>query len=744
MRASARLSRNEAESSGSVNISWDAAWASVPEQWRSGVYRLDQDPWAAAFVRNTNYLRSAKPYDFKPVGSARLGEEVAWWVWTIWSEGTRKVDPAMLAWWQRAIGTLATQQARFRRQDASVADIAPEAVIQEALRQFQRKNGRNPSSGNIRNLESVAYSIHEHVSIRCSAEPWWSHNTWSLALDPRIPRRAHEPHGHRPISLNDVQPDWLREGLRFWLSQCLVHDVLTWTTAVTRRSQIGTYFGTFMNARGIDEPRVAADRAGQRAVFTEFLSWLRSPQATSSGRPLNTNSITAIQSAVQKFYDFMLDAADEAAAFTGHTGWLDLTGDHNRLWPPLARKQRAGNQPAPRYLTSTDVRRMLVYLDILSTPTDQTVTVGGAPHGPNITTRGLGDPQAARAWMIQALTGRRVSEVLLLDYNPITMIDGATADGDDPNAFVARLRYQQTKVDDVDPTIPVERAVVNLIREQQQWVIDTFPDVDSHPYLFLNPKSNHRGLRPRAHPSQQAALRRLDDIVGLVDEGGNPLRYTQTHRLRHTKATELLNANVAPHVVQRYLGHKSPEMTMRYAATLAATEQAEFLKYKKIGADGRDLGINPIDMYDLAQLDRRADRVLPNGYCLLPPTQSCDKGNACLPCPSFATDATHAEDHREQRDRTAALIDARRRQFKERNGTDLPDSNVWLQGRLRELASLDAILARLDRPDTRNATDLTAGAGAATTAAAAVPITIVTDGAQSSLLRAELERRLDK
>jgi len=29
-------------------------------------------------------------------------------------------------------------------------------------------------------------------------------------------------------------------------------------------------------------------------------------------------------------------------------------------------------------------------------------------------------------------------------------------------------------------------------------------------------------------------------------------------------------------------------------------------------------------------LDRRTDRILPNGYCLLPPRQVCGKGNALL------------------------------------------------------------------------------------------------------------------
>ena len=43
--------------------------------------------------------------------------------------------------------------------------------------------------------------------------------------------------------------------------------------------------------------------------------------------------------------------------------------------------------------------------------------------------------------------------------------------------------------------------------------------------------------------------------------------------LGYTHATQLLNDGVPFHVVQRYLGHQRPEMTARYAATLAATPQ---------------------------------------------------------------------------------------------------------------------------------------------------------------------------
>ena len=52
---------------------------------------------------------------------------------------------------------------------------------------------------------------------------------------------------------------------------------------------------------------------------------------------------------------------------------------------------------------------------------------------------------------------------------------------------------------------------------------------------------------------------------------------------------------------------------MRYAATLASTAEREFLAMVKIGRDGRQVGMDRRDMLDILQLDRRTDRILPNG-----------------------------------------------------------------------------------------------------------------------------------
>jgi hypothetical protein len=271
--------------------------------------------------------------------------------------------------------------------------------------------------------------------------------------------------------------------------------------------------------------------------------------------------------------------------------------------------------------------------------------------------------------------------------------------------------------------------VVNVIAEQQDWLRRRHPDLTPK-YLFLGVRFTHQGQRPRTYDSYSMALNKLDKIHGLTDTAGKPMRFSQTHRLRHTRATELLNDGVPIHVVQRYLGHASPEMTQRYAATLAATAEAEFLRHKKIGAHGTDIAISPSDIYDMTQLAARTDRVLPNGVCLLPPVASCDRVNACLSCGHFATDATHLDELLDQRTKTLTLIDVRRDQYRARTGRELTDDNVWIHERRREIASLDAIIDRLR-------TDTPAGAsiGGAGTANRGPILQISTRGSHASVLR---------
>ena len=318
---------------------------------------------------------------------------------------------------------------------------------------------------------------------------------------------------------------------------------------------------------------------------------------------------------------------------------------------------------------------------------------------------GLGDPQAMRIMMLQARLGRRINEILMLDADPLLPLTTSPQAAPEPGAMTARLRYQQTKIDGAPDTILVDAEIVAIIRAQQQWAA-TWLDERAAPgarprYLFLGLLFNRNADRPYVAATLHKALTELARRLDIRDSAGRLVDFRRTHRFRHTKATSLLNAGVPIHVVQRYLGHLSPAMTMHYAQTLAETHEAEFLRYRKLTADGRDLQIGARDLYDMLQLDQRTDRVLPNGWCLLPPRQSCDRGNACLTCDKFATDATFLPEMRAQKDRTLALIETRQAAFTARTGAPMTPGNVWLEGRQREAAALDAIITTLDaRPET--------------------------------------------
>ena len=82
---------------------------------------------------------------------------------------------------------------------------------------------------------------------------------------------------------------------------------------------------------------------------------------------------------------------------------------------------------------------------------------------------------------------------------------------------------------------------------------------------------------------------------------------------------------------------------------------------------------------------------------------------ACLSCGHFATDATHVGDLRQQLAATETLINQGRDQYRQRSGREIGEDNIWIIERRREIASLQAII---DRLQTSTPTDTSvAGAG---------------------------------
>lgn len=320
---------------------------------------------------------------------------------------------------------------------------------------------------------------------------------------------------------------------------------------------------------------------------------------------------------------------------------------------------------------------------------------------------GFGDEQAMRITMLMALLGRRVSEVCMLDPDPLLPLSWTglkpEEPGEDPQtqAPVAKLRYQQTKIDGGPDTVLVDAEVVTIIHAQQKWAARHFAEYGmpgkTPKYLFLAAMKNRNGDRPYSSLTLRNLLTRLAERLDIRDGAGRLVDFNRTHRFRHTVATGLLNAGVPLHVVQRHLGHLTPTMTMTYAQTLQSTAEAEFLRYRKITAGAENIDIDPRDLYDMLELDRRSDRVLPNGWCLLPPRQTCTKGNACLTCDKFATDASFLPELQSQQDRTAELIDQRRTAFLARTGEQMGEDNIWLAGRRQEHDALGRVIVTLEQ-----------------------------------------------
>jgi integrase len=572
-------------------------------------------------------------------------------------------------------------------------------------REFQRlalKHGRPELS--VKSAHATLRRIYRPLWIAYDPRPWWQREVWDPHLDSAIPLRAYEPAGEKLLSFLRLEQDWLRAGAQWWFKVSLELERLTWSTLRGFLNALDELSG-FLTARGIEHPWLCERPAEVRVLMLDFLGEVKSrkvKRGPTEGQPLSGAQVANHMVGVEAFYRFMHDEREQAAVALGERRWRRLGPEHTRFWRYGEKPKRHHPLDERELLTDAAFAQIMAGLHVLGDPASES---------------GMGDEQAMRALMLLARTGRRLNEILLLDFDPLIQVDGLPPAANPGGALVAKLRYQQTKIDDAPNTIFVDEEIVAIIRSQQEWARDRISTTDgdiARRYLFVLRTDNRFGARPYTDGSFQQQLSRLVRRLDLRDDAGRPIDFRRTHRFRHTRATSLLNAGVPLHVVQRYLGHLSPRMTMHYAQTLAATHEREFLRFHKITADARDLTVDPRDLYDLLELDQRADRVLPNGYCMLPPRQVCERGNACLTCDKFATDASFLTEHEQQLGRLVELVEHRQRAFLDRTGQAMSAQHVWLQQRDREQHALGAIICRLKQPESSGSAIRGAGTSART------------------------------
>lgn len=698
----------------------EALLSGLPAAFRTSRFVFDAEPW-----RSVSYSYPVRPAATVDVSRlpAPMRAELAWWLHSLQMGGERVNSWNVAAWVKLA--EAASAQAGVM----SFAEWSVSEWLAADRRAYHDRHGRIPPKTFEQNHGPVIRRLHAALSRVYNIGEWWRADVWDPRHDPRIPVREHEAlAGHR-LSFAEIPQGWLRQAMQWYFAVSLETGTLVWTSLPGMRTYLGTHFSGFLAASGIDDPVLCTKPETElRGIALAFLAYLRQHRSRRD-QPLSATSVGLIQSTLSSFYAFMADHRSEATVVLNEPRWAGLTDAHARLWRAGEVVGRARPPDGSDYIDPATLSRIVEHAELLGLPKDQVkvVIVDGTPRE----IQGFGDPQARRAFLLAVHTGRRINEILLMEPEPLSTVPGMDIEASRAaGGPVARMRYRQSKIPGAPDTILVDQEVVDLISEQQAWLVHHLAyDGSEQPprprYLFLAYKANRDGKFPYSANTLRTLLRQLARQVELRDSQGQLVDFQRTHRFRHTRATELLNSGVPLPVVQRYMGHLSPEMTMHYAATLAEVHEAEFLRFAKLGRDGRALGLDPNDVYELVQLDRHTDRVLPNGYCLLPPPKRCERGNACLTCDHFATDARHLPELRSQLAEAEALVDRRRAQHLQRTGTEMGEENVWLRERRAEVCSLQAIVVALEAHEGAASPPAVRGAGVSSRA---VPVKLTSSG----------------
>lgn len=218
-------------------------------------------------------------------------------------------------------------------------------------------------------------------------------------------------------------------------------------------------------------------------------------------------------------------------------------------------------------------------------------------------------------------------------------------------------------------TIPISREVVRVIQEQQRYIKENL-NIEFE-YLFSSHEGGgYRGnFLPAPSPMSREAfsryLNKLAEKHNICDSSGKVWHFLP-HQFRHTVGTRIINNGVPQHIIQRYLGHESPNMTAVYAHIHDQTMKVEVAKFhgKIVNISGQVVEANDLqaDVADLQWFKRNIQaQALPNGSCALPTiSQGCPHANACLTCTHFRTNSEYLAEHKQQLKQTNQILEKAR------------------------------------------------------------------------------------
>lgn len=422
------------------------------------------------------------------------------------------------------------------------------------------------------------------------------------------------------VSWKAVTCLWLRDGLMTWGRQCIQSGSRSWGT-VASFARAGSLFSEFVDEVGDVDPQDLT-----RAVFLDFLSWVRSEDGSRSDL-IGVNLLARLLVDLRE-EDIVPDLPDTTFLRRGENA---------------IRKTRAPKPFPDDILSRID--------DLVADPA------------------ALDDDVRLLLRVFRAVCPR-ANEAFSLPLNCI-----------EHSARGYTLAYFQKKTKSWR-RVPLPEALgkdlvkqAERVRERHPGCVYLFPYLGSQPRLntLLTSAQDANALGPWRYQRFSATVWAAYKRAGITKSSttGETLTGAQLHRFRHSVATDLLKESWSQYEVQKFLGHSSPTMMQSYAEIHEDSLRAKYEEFVKHSVDVAGEH-KPVDTAALGDVERMRDRMvrsaLPNGYCTLPDSQTCDfVPSPCLTCtPFFRTTPTFLPIHIRQRDESMRELELAKESGRER------------------------------------------------------------------------------
>lgn len=311
---------------------------------------------------------------------------------------------------------------------------------------------------------------------------------------------------------------------------------------------------------------------------------------------------------------------------------LGLINNWFTINPHLIRPEDCPKEPnfLPRYIPDEVIKQLLSHLDKL--------------------------PEVVMRMVLVLLEcGLRYGELVSLTIDCL--------DQDSNGNWSIRYLLEKTREEIIKP---ISNEIAAIIQEQQQYMRDGLGTEYNNLFCACKHGAGQMGFRPVPKvmnlDSFSRWLNQLAHKYQITDVNGK-IWHFKSHQFRHTLATRMVNEGVPLIIIQKYLGHKSPDMTMTYAHIHDKTMRACIDNFhgKVVNVSGETIVVNSSldNNQDLQWMRRNVlAQALPNGSCARPIVKgTCPHANACLTCNDFRTTIEFLNQHKEQQKHCTEIIE---------------------------------------------------------------------------------------